>query len=37
VDSENQRMAAIGRGELAQAWVAETLKSLGVLGTDETL
>ncbi len=37
VDSENQRMAAIGRGELAQAWVGETLKALGVLGKDEKL
>lgn len=37
VDSENQRMAAIGRGELAQAWVGETLKALGALGKDEKL
>ena len=37
VDSENQRMAAIGRGELKQAWVAESLKSVGVLGKDESL
>ncbi len=37
VDSENQRMAAIDRGELAQAWVGETLKALGVLGKDEKL
>jgi 4-hydroxy-4-methyl-2-oxoglutarate aldolase len=37
VDSENQRMVAIGRGELKQAWVAESLKSVGVLGKDETL
>lgn len=37
VDSENQRMAAIGRGELAQAWVGETLKAVGVLGKDELL
>ena len=37
VESENQRMAAIGRGELAQAWVGETLKALGVLGKDEKL
>jgi regulator of RNase E activity RraA len=37
VDSENQRMAAIGRGELKQAWVAESLKSVGVMGKDEKL
>ena len=37
VDAENQRMAAIGRGELAQAWVPEILKSVGVLGKDELL
>lgn len=37
VDSEDQRMAAIGRGELAQGWVAELLKSVGVLGKDESL
>ena len=37
VDSETARMAAIGRGELAQAWVGETLKSVGVLGKDESL
>ena len=37
VDAENQRMAAIGRGELAQAWVPEILKSVGVLGKDEKL
>jgi 4-hydroxy-4-methyl-2-oxoglutarate aldolase len=37
VDAENQRMAAIGRGELAQAWVGETLKAVGVLGKDELL
>ena len=37
VDSENQRMAAIGRGELAQAWVPELLKTLGVLGKNESL
>ena len=36
VDAENQRMAAIGRGELAQAWVEATLKSVGVIGKDET-
>jgi 4-hydroxy-4-methyl-2-oxoglutarate aldolase len=37
VDAENQRMAAIGRGELKQAWVAESLKSVGVMGKDEKL
>ena len=37
VDSENQRMKAIGRGELKQAWVAESLKSVGVMGKDEKL
>ena len=37
VDAENQRMAAIGRGELKQAWVAESLKSVGVMGKNEDL
>jgi 4-hydroxy-4-methyl-2-oxoglutarate aldolase len=37
VDSETARMAAIGRGELAQAWVAASLKTVGVLGKDESL
>lgn len=37
VNSEDQRMAAIGRGELAQAWVPELLKALGVLGKNEKL
>jgi len=37
VDSEAARMTAIGRGELAQAWVGESLKAVGVLGKDETL
>ena len=37
VDSEAARMTAIGRGELAQAWVAEGLKAVGVLGQDESL
>ena len=37
VDSEDARMKAIGRGELAQAWVAESLKSVGVLGKNEKL
>lgn len=37
VDAEAERMKAIGRGELAQAWVADSLRSLGVIGRDETL
>jgi len=37
VTSEDQRMAAIGRGELLQGWVAESLRSVGVLGKDERL
>jgi len=37
VDSETDRMKAIGRGELVQAWVAEGLKSVGVLGKNEKL
>jgi RraA family protein len=37
VEAEDQRMAAIGRGELAQGWVAEGLRSVGALGKDETL
>ncbi len=37
VDSEAARMTAIGRGELAQAWVGESLKAVGVLGKDESL
>lgn len=37
VDGETGRMNAIGRGELAQSWVAEGLKSVGVLGKDESL
>lgn len=37
VDAEAERMKAIGRGELAQAWVADNLRSLGVIGRDETL
>ena len=37
VDSEAQRMAAIGRGELAQAWVPELLRAVGALGKDEKL
>jgi regulator of RNase E activity RraA len=37
VDSEDQRMAQIGRGELVQGWVAETLRAVGVLGKNEKL
>lgn len=37
VDAENQRMSAIGHGELAQAWVPDLLRSLGVLRKDETI
>jgi 4-hydroxy-4-methyl-2-oxoglutarate aldolase len=37
VDGEAERMKAIGRGELVQAWVAEGLKAVGVLGKDESL
>jgi RraA family protein len=37
VDSEDDRMKAIGRGELVQGWVAEGLRSVGVLGKDEKL
>jgi len=37
VDSETERMQAIGRGELVQAWVAESLRSVGVLGQNEKL
>ena len=37
VDAEDERMKAIGRGELVQGWVAEGLKSVGVLGKDEKL
>ena len=37
VDSEDQRMAAIGRGELAQAWVEDILRSVGVLGKTDKL
>ena len=37
VEAENQRVAAIGRGELSQAWVTDSLRSVGVLGKDETL
>ena len=37
VDAEADRMKAIGRGELAQGWVADGLRSVGVLGKDEKL
>lgn len=37
VDAEAERMKAIGRGELVQGWVAEGLRSVGVLGKDEKL
>ena len=37
VDGETERMRAIGRGELVQGWVAEGLKSIGILGKDEPL
>lgn len=37
VDSEAERMQAIGRGELVQGWVAEGLRSVDVLGKDEKL
>jgi 4-hydroxy-4-methyl-2-oxoglutarate aldolase len=37
VDSEDARMKAIGRGEVAQAWVEDTLRAVGALGKDEKL
>jgi 4-hydroxy-4-methyl-2-oxoglutarate aldolase len=37
VDAEDKRMKAIGRGELAQDWVEEGLRSVGVLGKGEKL
>lgn len=37
VDSEDLRMAQIGRGELVQGWVEETLRAVGVLGKAEKL
>ncbi|MFY9316165.1 MAG: RraA family protein [Burkholderiales bacterium] len=37
VDAEAERMKQIGRGELAQGWVADGLKAVGVLGTHEKL
>jgi 4-hydroxy-4-methyl-2-oxoglutarate aldolase len=37
VDAEDQRMKAIGRGEVAQDWVEDSLRSVGVLGKNEKL
>jgi RraA family protein len=37
VDAEAVRMKEIGRGELAQAWVAEGLRAVGALGKSEKL
>ena len=37
VDAEEKRMKAIGRGELAQDWVEEGLRSVGVLGKNDKL
>lgn len=37
VDAEAERMKAIGRGEVAQAWVEDGLRSVGVLGKNEAL
>ncbi len=37
VDAEAERMKQIARGELAQDWVAASLRSLGVLAQGETL
>jgi RraA family protein len=37
VDGESERMKAIGRGELVQGWVAEGLRTVGVLGKNESL
>lgn len=37
VNAEAERMKAIGRGELVQGWVAEGLRSVGVLGATEKL
>jgi len=37
VDAEDKRMKAIGRGELAQDWVEEGLRSVGVLGKHDKL
>jgi RraA family protein len=37
VDAEAERMKAIARGDVAQAWVEDSLRSFGVLGKDEKL
>ena len=37
VDDEAKRVQAIGRGELVQGWVAESLRAAGVLGREEKL
>jgi len=37
VDAEAERMKAIGRGEVAQAWVEDGLRSVGMLGKGEAL
>jgi len=37
VDAEAERMKAIARGELVQGWVADGLRSVGMLGKDEKL
>jgi 4-hydroxy-4-methyl-2-oxoglutarate aldolase len=37
VDAEDKRMKAIGRGELAQDWVEEGLRAVGVLGKHDKL
>jgi RraA family protein len=37
VDAEAERMKAIARGDVAQAWVEDSLRSFGVLGKSETL
>jgi regulator of RNase E activity RraA len=37
VDAEAERMTAIARGDVAQAWVEDGLRSVGVLGKNEAL
>jgi regulator of RNase E activity RraA len=37
VDAEAERMKAIARGDVAQAWVVESLKAVGVLGKNDAL
>jgi hypothetical protein len=37
VDAEAERMKAIARGDVAQPWVEDSLRSFGVLGKSETL